>query len=279
MITMKKTILVAAITVIITIVMAFTSGSDINNSTLKNSAGVQSGCSGDPASGNINCTSCHSGPAAQMQTDWITSDIPGSGYVPNTTYTVTATATGAGHTKFGFQVSPQNSSGTFLGTLVNTSSETKLISNLNYITHTFTGTSGSGSKIWTFDWTAPGPGSGEVTFYGAFNLTNNNNYSGGDTIMLSTLTLQESATSIASIAGHGQGISVFPNPANDLITIKTDNSITGSDFYVTNQTGRLVLTGKINKENSMIKVDQLAPGMYYVQIGQQNKQTYKVIKR
>ena len=196
---MKKTIIFASITVIITIIMAFTSGIDTGHSSLKNSSGVQSGCSGDPASGSTNCTGCHSGPAAQLQADWITSDIPGSGYVPDVTYTITATATGMGHTKFGFQVSPQNSSGTILGTLVNTGSETKLTSNQKYITHTSMGTSGSGSKAWTFNWTAPAPGSGEVTFYGAFNIANGNNSSSGDTIMLSTLSVKESATGFTNL--------------------------------------------------------------------------------
>ncbi|MES1181695.1 MAG: hypothetical protein ABUL44_02775, partial [Flavobacterium sp.] len=72
-----------------------------------NSTGAIPGVAGDPAGGDQNCTSCHAGPAATLQTGWISSNIPAAGYVPFTTYTITATATRPGHTRFGFEISPQ----------------------------------------------------------------------------------------------------------------------------------------------------------------------------
>ncbi len=186
------------LTVIVTAIgiMAFTFGENENNFSILYSGGPPAGHSGDPAGGNKNCTSCHSGPEVQSQTGWITSNIPISGYVPESTYTITAKAKSVGHTIFGFQISPQDSIGNFLGTLVNTGTNTKLASDPNYISQSSSGTAGSDSISWTFDWTAPAEGSGEVNFYGVFNIANGDGRTSGDTIMASILSINEFITSI-----------------------------------------------------------------------------------
>lgn len=166
--------------------------SSLNNSYQAHSStgGAPSGFSGAPNDG-LTCRACHSGPAETVKAGWISSDVPANGYIPGTTYTITATATGAGHLKFGFEISPQNLNGNLLGTLISTSSQTQIIGSGVYITQTSAGTTGSGSKTWTFDWIAPVEGTGTVNFYGAFNVTNSNNGTSGDTIYTSTLTITE----------------------------------------------------------------------------------------
>ena len=48
-----------------------------------------------------------------------------------------------------------------------------MINNDKAITHTSSGISTTGdSNSWSFDWTAPASGTGDVTFYGAFNAAN-----------------------------------------------------------------------------------------------------------
>jgi hypothetical protein len=171
-----------------------------SNTALSNTGGAPAGRAGDPAGGSQTCrNSCHSsGPAPIAQTGWITSNIPVSGYTAGSTYTITATITRAGHSKFGFEVSPQSTAGVVKGTLTVTSSQTHLTSgNTNYITQSSTGTSGTGSKSWTFNWTAPATGQGPVTFYGAFNATNSNNSDTGDSIFTSTLVVSECAVTVA----------------------------------------------------------------------------------
>jgi Secretion system C-terminal sorting domain/Reeler domain len=261
--------------------MAFTQGNECIVLS-KSASGARYGYSGDPAVKGRDCTSCHSdGPAAQMKSGWITSNIPVTGYVPNTTYTINATATGAGHSKFGFEVSPQNNLGTFLGTLISTNSDTKLTTNSpSYITSTSAGTSGNGSKTWTFNWTAPAKGSGPVTFYGAFNITNSDYSNSGDTIMLSTLSVLENQnTSIEDLSNKKQKISVYPNPTIDFVTIESDNSIIGTTYKVSDLTGKVVLTEKINAEKTIIDVSRLNSGMYIIEVSDQNKQTFKVQKK
>src|SRR5262245_52311392 len=81
-------------------------------------SGAPAGRTGSPGDNFTTCTYCHSGPAATSQSGWITSNIGASGYVPGSIYTITATATRPGHVKFGFEISPQNPTGGYLGTLV-----------------------------------------------------------------------------------------------------------------------------------------------------------------
>ncbi len=151
---MKKTFLLLAIVVIA--VLGLTSFETLYPT------GAPAGYTGSPGDGQ-NCTSCHGG-TATSSTGWITSNIPASGYVPGTTYQITATNSLTGSGKFGFEVSPQNASGTLLGTLA-AGTNSQLVGGGKYVTHTNASPSIS---TWTFNWTAPAAGTGNVTFYGAF---------------------------------------------------------------------------------------------------------------
>jgi hypothetical protein len=174
------------------------------------------------------CTSCHSGGSNAVQPGWITSTIPSTGYVPGTTYTITAMATFTGRSKFGFEISPQNNAGTKLGTMIipaAVSTQMQLISSGRYITHRTGGTAGTNSKTWVFDWTAPAVGSGNVTFYGAFLCANSNNNSSGDFTFKANLPVQENLTmGIESIASQST-VAIYPNPVTDQFSVyyKTDH--------------------------------------------------------
>ena len=197
----------------------------ITNFTLSSSGGAKVGYCGDPAGGNKTCVSCHSGSSVVTKTGWITSNIGASGYTPNNTYTITATATYTGRSTFGFEVSPQQSNGTYRGTLIVTNStQTQLKTSTNgvgYITHTLNGTSGANSKTWSFNWKAPAAGSGPVTFYGAFNAADNSGNNNGDLIFKSTLVEQENTTTgIDNIIFLDNAILIYPNPTSNVLNVK-----------------------------------------------------------
>ncbi|MFZ4520912.1 MAG: choice-of-anchor V domain-containing protein [Bacteroidales bacterium] len=125
-------------------------------------SGAPAGYTGSPGDGQ-HCVSCHGGSAATV-TGWITTNVPAAGYTAGTAYTITVTVSGTG--KKGFEVSPQNASGTQLGTLAagtgnHTTGGTK------YVTQSSSGSTNS-TVTWNFTWTAPVLGTGPVTLYGAF---------------------------------------------------------------------------------------------------------------
>ena len=72
--------------------------------------------------------------------------------------------------------------------------------------------------------------------------------------------------------------SVYPNPANSHINVKADVTLLGSDYTVYDNTGKLVLSGKINSENTVIELGNLSGGIYMFNVGGNLKQTFKVIK-
>ena len=144
--------------------------------------GAPSGVANDPSSGSANCTSCHSGTATTpaISVANISTNIPTAGYTPGTTYTITATINYAGRTRFGFEISPQNTAGTYKGNIIITNSSQTKITGTKYITQTSGGNSGTGTKTWTFNWVAPVAGTGTVTFYGSMLAANNNGGTSGD---------------------------------------------------------------------------------------------------
>ena len=165
-----------------------------------NNSGAQAGYTGSPNENNSRtCASqnggCHGGTGTTFQSDMISIDIPDCGYLPGETYTVTLSISSPGRSEFGFSVSPQFNGGATAGTMI-ASNETQLNGSGRYLTHTAQGTAETApnARIWTFDWIAPPAGSGEVTFYAAFNASNNNNGSSGDLIFNSNLTIFEGVT-------------------------------------------------------------------------------------
>jgi hypothetical protein len=233
-----------------------------------NTSGSSSGKTGSPGDGQ-NCTQCHAG-TPTTQTGLIAVNVPGNGYVPGATYQVTATVTFQGRTKFGFQVSPQNASGQQMGTLTATNgAETQTQVSGKYITHRTAGTSGpSGTRIWTFDWTAPGPGSGPATLYGAFNCTNSMSNSSGDVVYLSSTTVQEDLSAQIAEDNFIPELTIFPVPASEFVEFRAPNA--ASDMYsidVYNISGAMVQTVATQTlQGFRLNVSELPAGMYIVKV-------------
>ena len=85
----------------------------------------------------------------------------------------------------------------------------------------------------------------------------------------STLTSIETAENNSTII-------IYPNPASDFITVKTDASLHGSTYSITNQLGRTVLISKLSNETSIIDISKLSAGIYIFKVG---GLTYKLLKK
>ena len=154
--------------------------------TLMSPSGAPAAKTGSPGDGS-SCTSCHGG-TATTTANCITTTVPASGYVAGTVYSITATNPLTNSGKYGFELSPQNATGTQLGVLA-PGTASKLVGGTKYVTHS---TSNSTTKVWTFSWTAPAAGTGPVTFYAAF-ARGTSNY-----VTLCNLTVQEAASGPAA---------------------------------------------------------------------------------
>lgn len=255
------------------LVIALCSTTSLVNSS---SSGAPSGKANDPASGSANCTGCHSGTAtnATAAQASITSTIPAAGYTPGTTYTITATVNFTGRSKFGFQVSPQNAAGTLLGTLINTSTQTKLVGAAKYVTHTTAGNSGANSKSWTFDWTAPAAGSGAVTFYGSFMASNGDGGTGGDVVYKTSYAISEAvASGVNELQANTNALTVI-NLKNALQISYNAQSVATANVELYTLNGTLVSTTSFEQQNAgavNLNVDVkegLNTGIYIVKVQQ-----------
>jgi hypothetical protein len=242
---MKKNLLIVISAGLVT-VLSLTTLSVTSDPT-----GAPAGVANDPASGGATCTNCHGGTAtiATAAQAAINSNIPAAGYTAGTTYTITATVNYTGRSTFGFEVSPQNTAGTKLGTLINTGTQTKLVGTSKYVTHTQAGNSGSNTKSWTFNWTAPVTGSGDVTFYGAFMAANGNGASSGDIVFKTTYTVSEAvASGVNEVEANTNALTVI-NLKNALQISYNAQSSATANVELYNLNGTLVSAASFEQQN------------------------------
>jgi hypothetical protein len=72
--------------------------------------------------------------------------------------------------------------------------------------------------------------------------------------------------------------SVFPNPAQSLINVKADIKLLGSAYVIYDNTGKTILKGIITSEITIIELGNLSGGIYLFSVGENLKQSFKVIK-
>ena len=73
-------------------------------------------------------------------------------------------------------------------------------------------------------------------------------------------------------------ISIFPNPTTNQINVSANLELIGSVYNVYDNTSKLVLTGRLTSEKTIIEMGKLAGGIYFIFIGENQKKTFKIIK-
>ncbi len=254
-------------------------------SELNYSTGSPGGRTGSPGDGGNTCTECHGG-TANFQEGWITSNIPVDGYTPGETYTITATGSHSGVGKFGFEITSEDEAAQKVGTIIVTNAdENQLVNGNTSITHKSAGTMPSGnSKTWMFDWTAPAEGTGNVTFYGAFNAANGNGNNTGDVIYTSSLAVPEASSSTTGTDEEflTKNIKLYPNPANEIINV----DLAGIEFKISRlylfNTNGVEVREIIPDKKTVYRMDiaNLEAGIYYLVINLENKKaiTKQIVK-
>lgn len=71
---------------------------------------------------------------------------------------------------------------------------------------------------------------------------------------------------------------IFPNPSINQVNIQTNLSQIGTSYLVYNHTGKLILTGKLDSECTVLDISNFSNGMYFFKIGNNLGETFKVIK-
>jgi len=71
---------------------------------------------------------------------------------------------------------------------------------------------------------------------------------------------------------------ISPVPAHDIINIKSFAGLLPADYAMINLWGRIVMTGKLTAEETIVSVSGLEAGLYILKIGEEKRHAYKVIK-
>ena len=71
---------------------------------------------------------------------------------------------------------------------------------------------------------------------------------------------------------------ISPNPAHDFIIVITEKCQSAVTYRIINQSGQIVLVGKLAHENNCVNISDLSAGIYIVKIGNEKLQSIKVIK-
>lgn len=247
----------------------FVAVDSVYNKAFTWSAQSPDGKTNSPGDGG-NCTDCHAGVAVPTP-NLIQSDVPSSGYVPGETYTI-GCGISSGHSKYGFQISPQDASGNLLGTL--TAGTGSKVTSDKYVTHDnpFSGS----VAVWSFQWTAPAAGTGDVTFYGSFLGANDNGNPTGDQVLTSTLVVSEDES--AGVFDQAENpLKVYPTQVDDRLSIDNAN---GGKYIIYSLEGKKMREGDVDQKHFVVDQIDLAAGMYLVEVELEgDKKIVKILKK
>lgn len=230
----------------------------INNPINSSPGGTPGARTGSPGDGGGTCftSGCHSG-APTEAVGILSTNIPTEGYTPNTAYTVTITLTGAGNK--GFQVSPQSPTGALLGSIAAGTGNWVIG---KFVTHSTP--KNTATAIWTFQWTAPAKGTGDVNFYGAFAITRN-------TTKTQVLKVTEKAgTNLEEALAFSA--KVFPNPVSNELKLSFNSMVKNATVTLFDINGNEVLSQQLeNGLENTIDVNAVKDGNYIVRLVADNK--------
>jgi hypothetical protein len=90
----------------------------------------------------------------------------------------------------------------------------------------------------------------------------------GNGLKLSSRIIFLSTPNVVSQIAAPASVMVFPNPARNVITIRTGSTYAGGMLNISDVSGKLVLTAPLRGEEQTLDVSGLAPGNYILRLGE-----------
>lgn len=235
------------------------------NFDLLRSNGSPGNLTGSPGDGGSTCTDCHSNTGNFSLVPTITTNIPMTGYVLGETYTIDVLTTSSGASGWGFELTAEKGGGSKVGVydLVGASGSPQIITSGGSVTH-----DNDSFSSWSFNWTAPLVDEGEITFYAAVIAVNGSGTGGDETVTTST---SASASTLGLDEENILAFDIFPNPAQDFLTIQLPNEIMNGSIEVFDFLGRLVKSKQINKVDNKLNLNHLSQGVYLIRLISEGK--------
>lgn len=254
---MKKNYFLVGLAAVSLGIVAFQNQSQSMNEKLTSkshyafSGGGQAQLTGAP--GEVNCTQCHSGTTLDGSSENDLSVLnaqfqPVTSYNPGEAYTVSLSLT-SDPAKKGFSSTVLDGTNTMAGTVVGSGiggTQDFTGGSRQYVSHTSSSNTDA-TTLWAWTWTAPATNVGDVTFYVASNVTNDNGATSGDMIYLSQHTLG----SIASVDGpelEAQSFKAGYNASENKVVMDFTSLTSGEmHFNLVDMNGRSVYNQRLSK--------------------------------
>jgi hypothetical protein len=71
---------------------------------------------------------------------------------------------------------------------------------------------------------------------------------------------------------------VYPNPTSKDVTLEITAELIGKDYYLTDNTGRIILSGQFRALKETINLEQISTGVYFIKIDDNANLMYKIVK-
>ncbi len=241
----------------------------------------KAGYAGSPSEST--CRNCHNSfTNSGAGTISFNSNLPGSSskqYIPGATYQMSVVVKFAGRGLFGVGLEALTSTGANAGTIVVTNSLMTTTKNATIgpnsrksLTHTLNGGAHADSSVFAFNWTAPSTNIGNVTFYYAGVMANNDGNSSGDYVANgNTIVTPGSATGINEIANSKNALKVFTLVSERKLQVSFNTSEnSNADIALYDMNGKEVASinaGKIHSGDVTLEMNlpaQIMHGVYIV---------------
>lgn len=74
-------------------------------------------------------------------------------------------------------------------------------------------------------------------------------------------------------------ISIYPNPTSDIIQVKVNGTNLGSTYVLSDEFGKQLIKGSLFETNTYVDISNLPVGLYFFQVAEKDKRTFKVLKQ
>jgi len=183
----------------------------VGPSVLRSSSPPDDRCGAPPTYST--CNQCHTGTDLNAGGGALVLNGIPEVYTPGQTYIIDVELSDPTASRWGFEVAALDEAGNGAGSALSTNGEVQVSASagIEYVKTTSAGTSTgtTGSKTWSYEWTAPASSAGTVRFYAAGNAANGSFSSSGDKIYTAASASAASAAEDASLTLQPSQTRVF----------------------------------------------------------------------
>ena len=72
--------------------------------------------------------------------------------------------------------------------------------------------------------------------------------------------------------------SIYPNPVQDIVTIKSKTGNGKPNFYIADVVGKSIIKGQLKNDAMVVDLSELTPGIYWLHVGDEDR-SFKIVKQ